>query len=163
MRVRQTVGSQKDPRLKLTAQFASTLTSQVDLHNAAQAMGIEIVHGPRRGASAHFGAPPFAVAKSCPQQPSLDVTVALAPKQTFQIQLLNKRFGTVIARGGRATLDNWIEELILFLGPVTDLQSPAPPASCATLLREPAPKRSAQQILSDAEAAIQSGIERGFD
>ena len=83
--------------------------------------------------------------------------MALSPKHKFQRELVNKRFGTVVARGGQATLDAWIEELILFLGPVTDPQPPAPPASSANLLREPAPKRSARQILADAEAATQRG------
>ena len=162
MRLRQTVGNHKDPRLKLTARFASTLSSQVDLHNVAQAMGIQIVQGPRRGATAYAGPPPFAVANGCPAQPNLDVTTALNPKQSLQIQLLNRRLGTVIVRGGRAVLDTWIEELILFLGPVTDLQSPIPPASSAPLLCAPAPKRSARQILSEAEAAEQGGNQRVF-
>ena len=52
---------------------------------------------------------------------------------------------------------------MLFLGLVTDLQTPAPPTSCAALLRKPAPKMTARQILSDAEAAIAGGIERGFE
>ncbi|CAK0790076.1 unnamed protein product [Prorocentrum cordatum] len=158
MRVRQIVGSNKDPRMNLTSHFASNLSSQVDLHNVAQAMGVRIVHGSRRGGATYSGAPPFAFATGGPNQPSLEVTAALSPKQKFHIQLVNKRFGTVVVRGGQATLDTWIEELTLFLGPVVDLQSPAPPASSANLLREPAPKRSARQILADAEEAIQRGI-----
>ena len=45
------------------------------------------------------------------------------------IQLVNKRQSRVVVHGKRSAFDSNIEELLLFLGPVAQVASPAPQPS----------------------------------
>ena len=159
MRLHEVAGVEKgDGRVQMQATFASCISSEVDLHNTAAAMGINVMQAvarPRRGgaSSAFVGAePPFALILGCPSQPGLDVTFATQPRTKLSIQLLNKTLGKIVCKGSRSALERNIEELLTFFGPCTELKSSAPPTPAQGSLRA-APRQPARQLLAAAESA----------
>ncbi|CAK0852658.1 unnamed protein product, partial [Prorocentrum cordatum] len=115
-------------RAKIAVYFASRCHSEVDLHNAATAMGVAILAGMRRGGAGKqvTAAPPFALGTGDFSQPGLDITCSNLPKQVLPIQLQNKKQGRIVMHATRPLFEEHIEELLLFFGLVTDIEGPEP-------------------------------------
>ena len=110
------------------------------------------MHGDTRGRAAEAvrPAPPFAVVTGDFHQPGLEVTFKVAPVAKLSIQLINKRQGRVVVKGRRGAMEANIEELLVYLRPVTELRAAAPPVQQVGT-PVPAVRLSARERLAGAE------------